>query len=249
MPRWERQAESFNGGKASAAGADRPGDELGEREIGRAQVDIEGDEDLTCADNGCAGREMEGGAAGIGRAGGIGEGGFAKRFELAMPHMFEETALGDKSRFAVEIDGNRKLGGHATADRVSEFNALRHCGIGQGNERQNVEGAQARVNAAVGAEVDEVASFTGGNEGRLGDGVGTSGKGDDAAVVIPIAGAVENQDAGDAAHGGSDAVDARNVAAFREVRDAFDDCVFQAALTFQPVRLKTMRPSRTTMPT
>ncbi len=72
-------------------------------------------------------------------------------------------------------------------------------------------------------EVNQLGGFSDAAEGGLGDGVRLAGDGDDAAVMVGVAFAVEEIHARDFAHGGDDGVNFGQIAAFGKIWNRFDE--------------------------
>ena len=67
--------------------------------------------------------------------------------------------------------------------------------------------------------------------------------------MIPVARTIENQDARNSIDHGDKSIDPREIAAFRKIGNTLNQLFAQAALTFQPVRLNAIFPSRIAIPT
>ena len=148
---------------------------------------------------------------------------FAQAFELAFADIFEVGALGALRRSFVEINGNAVALPDFAANFFRERDAVFDRDAFDGNERHYVGRAQARVRAGVAREVDQFGGFADAAKGRFGDGVGLAREGNHAAVVVGVAFAVEQKNAGHFAHGRHDGVDFGGIAAFGEIRNAFDE--------------------------
>ena len=78
------------------------------------------------------------------------------------------------------------------------------------------------MRAGVLGEVDQFRGFSDSAQGCFGHRFRLAGQGDDAAVVVGVAFAIEQVHAGDLAHRGDDGVDLCGIAPFGEIRNAFD---------------------------
>jgi hypothetical protein len=104
------------------------------------------------------------------------------------------------------------------------------------------------MNAAMLGEINEIARHGHRAYGRIDYSRGVAGESDDTAVMIGIAGAMENKRAADACDGAFDGCDGIQIAPFGEVRNAFEKGS-QAAPALQRVRLMARLPSRMAMAT
>ena len=90
-----------------------------------------------------------------------------------------------------------------------------------GDERNDIGCAHARVRALMLGEIDQFGGLADAANGGFLNGLALADQSDDAAVVVGIHLAVEKIDAGNF-HGVDDGVDFGWVAAFGKIRDAFD---------------------------
>lgn len=105
------------------------------------------------------------------------------------------------------------------------------------------------MNPAVQVQIDQLRSFRSRANSRFDHSIARGGERDNAAVVVRIAGSIEHQGAGYVRNRGFERIDARKVAAFGEVRNTLNQGRAQLALALERIRLKTMFPSRITIPT
>src|SRR3984957_378256 len=168
---------------------------------------------------------MQRGVADVGSAVGI-VGNFGEQpFELALANSFEIGAVGTLGRGFVKINRNFVAVPDFTADLFGQGHAVFDGNTFHRDKGDDVGGAHARVRAGMFGEVDELGGFADAAQGGFGDRFGFAGQGHDAAVVIGIAFAIENVDAGDFAHGGDDGVNLGDVAAFGKIRNTLDDAL------------------------
>jgi hypothetical protein len=215
-------ADGFDAVEAAVCGADVAGDGAGGGDVGLLEVDVVGDEEAAGTDGGGSGGDVELGAADVGAAGGVAEGGVAEALELAAANVFEEDAVGAGGSGSVEVDGDAVATPDEEASLSGEDGAVGEGGSADGDEGDNVGGADAGVDAVLGGEVDELSGFACGADGGFDDASGRAGEGDDGAVVGGVEGPIEQAHAFDLG-GGDDLCDLGGVGAFREVGDALDD--------------------------
>ena len=112
--------------------------------------------------------------------------------------------------------------GDLASEGVRDGDALLHRYAGQRHERDDIHGAEARVLALVRAHVD--LEVRGGDERVRGGchGVRVAGECEDRAVVVDVAGLIEEPDARNVADGFREPVDHVAAAALADVRHAFD---------------------------
>ena len=72
-------------------------------------------------------------------------------------------------------------------------------------------------------QVNQLGGFADATQRCFGNGFGFAGDGDDAAVVVGVAFAIEQIHAGHFAHGRDDGVNFGRVAPFGEIRNTFDE--------------------------
>jgi hypothetical protein len=86
------------------------------------------------------------------------------------------------------------------------------------NERADVHGAYARMNSRMGSEIDSLSGNAGQAHCRVHHKLGASGEGEDGAMVILVAGLIEQR----RSHGVGQRGDYHGVAPFGEIRYALD---------------------------
>jgi hypothetical protein len=217
-----KDSDGFDPVEAAVGGAYIAGDGSGGGDVGLLEVDVIGDEEAAGSDGRGTGGFVKIGTADVGAAAGIAAGSVAKAFELAAADVFEKDTVGAGGGSSVEVDGDAVATPDEKAGLAGEDGALSERGAADGDEGDDVGGADAGVDAALRGEVDEFGGFAGGAGGCFDDARGRAGDGDDGAVVRRVEGPVEKTHAVDL-HGGDDLPDLGRVGAFREVRDTLDD--------------------------
>jgi len=215
-------ADGFDTVEATIGGADVAGDGAGGCDVRLLKVDVVGDEKAASTDGTGACGLVKFWAADVGAAGSIAACGIAETFELAAADIFEQDAVGARGGGSVEIDGNTVAAPDEEAGLTREDGALGEGGSADGDEGDDIGGADAGMHAVLGCEVDEFGGFAGGADGSLDDAAGRAGDGDDGAIVCGVERPIEEAHAFDL-HGGDDLLDLGCVGAFREVWDALDD--------------------------
>src|SRR5260370_1863181 len=204
------------------SGADVAGDGASSGDVGSFEVDVVGDEKAAGSDGAGPGSLVKFGAADVGAAGGIAAGGVAQAFELAAAHVFELNAIGPGGGGSVEVDGDAVAAPEEEAGLAGEDGAVGEGRTVDGDEGDDVGGADARMNASLLREIDQFGGFACGADCGFDNAGGRAGDGDDGTVVGLVEGPVQQTNAFDL-HGGDDLGDLGCVGAFGEVRDAFDD--------------------------
>ena len=139
-------------------------------------------------------------------------------FELAAPDRGEVLAVRRARRRAVQVRGDAELAPDARGGAVRQRDRVVERRVAERNERQHVERADPRVRAAVRAQVDSLVRDARQRDRRGDDLRAAADRGDHAAMVNGIAGAVH-----DARplrfHRGGGGVDHLRVASLAQVRD------------------------------
>ena len=139
--RGEAETERFDTGQAAAAGSYGAGDLLCDANVCCGQVDVESDEDFAGADDDGAGSGVKGRAAEIGRTG-------------SASGIFQLAAFGTAGRRFIKIDGNTQFVPNASSGTMRQFSAIGKRDAAEGNERQDVQSAEARVNPFMTGEIN-----------------------------------------------------------------------------------------------
>ncbi len=134
----------------------------------------------------------------------------------------QPPSLRTERRVAVEV--HRQLEAHRDllAEAAGQVDALLDPRAAERHERDDVDGADARVRAGVLLHVDQLQRAADRRGRSAHDRLGTAGEGHDAAVVRLIARVVEHRDAIDLADGSDDLLDDLRAPPFAEVRHALD---------------------------
>ena len=82
------------------------------------------------------------------------------------------------------------------------------------------------MNALMLIQINQIASDTGSAHGTLDNSITFSGKGDNTAVVVTVACAMQDAGAANRGNGRLQRVDPGRIAAFRKIRNALDEQVF-----------------------
>ena len=126
------------------------------------------------------------------------------------------------ARRTVAADGHFQLGFDSLGQCARPFGARLEPGARERNQRHDVGGAEARMDALVAGNVDVLLGGRDTAEGALGHGGGRTDEGVDGAVVVGIAVDRAQIDAGHRANGIRDGVDHVLSTAFGNVRYTFD---------------------------
>jgi hypothetical protein len=161
------------------------GNFIGDRDILGGQVDVEGDQWVTRADDNRPGfgqflRAVIGVAFGFDADFGF------DGFVLAFADGLQAGAVGFERGFFVQVDRDAQLLADTLAQVAGHGDALVHADAGNRDKRHDIGGAQARMFAAVLVEVDQFGGFFDGLEGGFLDGGWRPGVGDDGAVVVAV---------------------------------------------------------------
>ena len=149
----ERHANRFDMRKPAAGFPDAPGNPARKIQVRAVQVDIEGDQELACADCCCPCAGMQLRLAKVRRS--LGESDLLlKRLELPPPDDLQPPALRAKGSFFVEVDRDARLSRKTLCKRSSQGDRISHLGVAKRDERDNVHCADPGVCAPVVAQVD-----------------------------------------------------------------------------------------------
>ena len=187
-------ANGLDAVKTAVGGANVAGDGARGGDVGSVEVDVVGDEEAAGTDGAGTGGLVKFGAADIGAAGSVAAGGIAEAFELALADVFELDAVGTGGGGSVEVDGNAVAAPDEQACLAGEHGALGEGGPADGDEGDDVGGADAGVNAVLLGEVDQFGGFACGADGRFDDCRRRAGDRDDGAIVRGIERPVEQAD-------------------------------------------------------
>ena len=217
-----QKSSAFHESHSAAREAHCFGDFLRDVDVGRVEENVISDEKLARAYDGGSGCGMHAGFAEVRTARGIGGDLCADAFELAAANIFETLALGDSGGGFVQVYGNLVALPDLLADMVGHGDAVFNGDAVDRDEGNDVGRAHARMRARVDVEVDEFGGLAHAADGGFLNGLALADQSDDAAVVIGVHFAIEQVDAGHF-HGVDDGVNFGFVAAFREIRNTFDE--------------------------
>src|SRR5208282_2077911 len=198
------------------------GDFLRDVDVGRVEEDVVGDEKLARSHDGCSGGGMNARFAEVGAAGGIGRYLVANAFKLPAANVFQILAFGGGRSRLVEIDRDLIALPDLLADVTRHGYTIFKGDAFDGDEGDDIGCAHARVRAFVIVEVDQLGGLACAEDDGFLNGLAFAGQRDDRAVVIEVALAVEQVDAGHF-HGVDDEVYSVFFAAFGKIGNALDE--------------------------
>src|SRR4029077_2182650 len=123
----------------------------------------------------------------------------------------------------IEIDWNLKALPYLFSDLARDGDTVLNGHALNGDKRNHVGGADARMCALMLGEVDQLRGLAYAANRRLGNGFAIADNGYDAPVMVGIHLAIQQRDAGNF-HGVDNGVNYGFVAAFREIGNAFNEC-------------------------
>ena len=177
--RFQVHTHGFSIAQPAAREANGFGDLVGSSDIRSIQIDVVGDQEFSCAHDGCPGGGMQPWLAHIGRPVGIGQHFLAQAFELPSADIFKVGAFGPQRRSLVEVDGNTVALPDFAANFLGQHNAVFNCHAFDGDEGNHVGGSQARVCPGVARQVNQLSCFADPAQRGLGYGLGLTGQRDD----------------------------------------------------------------------
>ena len=189
----ELESEGLHRGKSAGGFADLLCDLLRDLHVRGVELHVESDERRTRADNDRARLRVEHRGSRI--RGVRCREQLAEALVLRLADVREADALRTQGGPRIEIDGDLVPLGDLASEGVRQSDALLHRHAGERDERHDVHSAEARVLSLVRAHVD--LEVRGGDERVRGgcNGVGVAREGEDGAVVIDVAGLIEEPDA------------------------------------------------------
>src|ERR1051326_5908541 len=198
--------------------------------VHRVQVHVVCDEELARADDGGAALRDELGRTEVGLPVVMRDLLF-QPFVLSLANVGEVAAVRRARGELVEIDGELQLGANALAEAAGEDGAFIHRHVGDGNEGDDVGGADTRVRAAVRRHVDQFDAFLDEAEGRLEHRLRLADERDDSAVRIRARIDVEERDNADGRRRLRDGLINLRPPALGDVRYALDELHAAAMLS------------------
>src|SRR5205085_7288153 len=157
-----------------------------DRQVARVQRDVVRDQKRSHADDASARGRVYARLSNVRRARGVRADLRAQQLESSAPHVRKIFSFGPLCRALVEIDGDAQLAPDSLARTPRERDALLYADAADGDERQNVARAHARVLPRVRVEVNQLRSARHNAHRRLDDRTGRRDEGDDRAVVIRV---------------------------------------------------------------
>jgi len=146
----------------------------------------------------------------------------AQTLELAAADVLEVHAIRTARRRFIEVDGDGEAAPNLLRHLLRQPDTILHRDSLDGNEGDDVGGADARVHAGVVVQVDQLNRPPHAAESGLGYRLGRPGEGDNEPVMVGVELRIENDDAGRGADRGDNGIDFRGIPALREVGDALD---------------------------
>src|SRR5208282_2630159 len=168
------------------------------------------------------GRRMHAGLAEIRLARGIGLYFGTYAFELTAADILQVLPFGRGRGGFVKIDRDLEAFRNLGADVARHGDAVFNRHTIDRNKGHDIGCSHARVRTLVFREIDQLGGLPYPANGGFLNGFTLADQGDHAAVVVGIHLAVEEIDPGDL-HGFDNGIDFGGVAAFREIRNAFDE--------------------------
>ena len=229
----ELESERLHRGKAARGFADLFRDPLRDLHVRGVELDVERDERRPRADDDRARLRVEHRGSGVGRVRRREH--VAETLVLRLADVREADALRTRGGARVEVDGDLVPLGDLAPEGVRQSDAFFHRHAGQRHERHDIHRAEARVLALVRAHVD--LEVRGGDQRVRGgcNGVGVAGEREDRAVVIDVAGLIEEPDARNVADGFRESVDHVAAAALADVGHAFHQPRHGRSLASSPI--------------
>jgi len=210
--------------QAAAGMADGAGDPVGDPDVGRVQVDVEGDQEGARADDGRP-RRAEGRRAEVRGAVGIGGDALLQPFIFARADGRQVLALRTGRCRFVEVNRDAQFAAHPLPQAAGDGYAVGHGRPAQGHEGHDIRRADAGMLPAMLVQVDQPGGGRDGGVSGLLHRLRRADEGHHGAVVVGVAAGVQDGHAGHGADGGHDLGDDLRAAAFAEVGDTFNERV------------------------
>src|ERR1019366_2517266 len=201
IARGQHNAHGLHGAEAAAGEADGLGDAFGDGDVGRVEVDVIGHQKLARAGDGGASGGVADGVADIRIARRHGAHFLYERLKLAAAYVLQVGAFRPARRGFVQVDRDSQLAPDLGAQALGELHALFQGDAFDRDEGDYVGGADAGVGALLFGEIDQGDGLFHRAEGGLGYGGGGTGGRQDAAVMIGIGFAVQQDHLGDVENG------------------------------------------------
>src|SRR5262249_35085421 len=199
----DRDLREMSGGEVDTHGldetdtavraADGLGNLAGDADIAGVEVNVVGDQELSCAHDDGAGGRVANGVADVGAAGfDYAHLGY-ERFELAAADVLEIGAFGPTRGSFVEVNRHLQVGPDALGGAFREGRAVFD---GDSLEGDDIRGAEAWVSALMFGEVDQLDGAGDRAVGGFSDGFWRADESEDGAVVVGVGFPVEEDDVG-----------------------------------------------------
>src|SRR2546423_9857003 len=219
------EAERLQVQQSAVALAHGARDATCDRQVARVQRDVVRDQKRPQADIASVRHRVHRRLTNVRRARGVRADLRAQQLEAAAPHVREIFSFGPQRRALVEVDGDAQLAPDSLARTPRERDALFDADAADGDERQHVARAHARVLPGLRVEVDQLRRARDDAHRRLDDRTGRRDEGDDRAVVIRVNVRAEDERALDRLDRLDQARDHLGLAPLAEVWYTLDDAI------------------------
>jgi hypothetical protein len=139
--------------------------------------------------------------------------------------ILEWDALGTGGGSFIEIDWNAEFVPDVLAGAMGDGGAIFQRSALEGNERDHVRGAHARMDSVVTPQINALHGGGDPAQGGFGYRLWCAGKSDHGAVMVGVHLRAQQHNIGDGTNGLPDRVESFGVAAFGKIRDALDQGV------------------------
>src|ERR1700722_5596607 len=185
-PALYQHAHRFDPVQTAAGGAERFGDRPGRGYVRTLEIQVVGDEELACSYGAGSRSGMEFGTTQIRTPGCIPQHLLAEAFKLALANLLQQRPVGPGGGCFVKINGDVGLPPDFEAGLASENGALSKSDAAHGHKGNHIRGADARMNAALGRQINELGCFAGSPHGGLDDSLGWNGTGGHGAGMVAV---------------------------------------------------------------
>src|SRR5262249_47168885 len=164
---------------------------LSDFDIGRAQKNVVGDQELTRPHDACTRGGMKAGVAVVGPAGRIRADFVANSFELSAADVLQTLPLRGRSRGLVEVNRNFVALPNLLSNVARHSHAIFDSNAFDGDEGDDVGSAQPRVRTLVMIQIDQLSGLAYSSNGSFLDRLSLADESDHAAIVVGVHFAVE----------------------------------------------------------
>src|SRR3989338_8860657 len=220
--RLQQDSQSLHRRQSASRGAHRAGNGPGDSQIVGPEINVEGDQHVASTDRGGARCGMKPRLADIRSAGRISRNDRLQFLKTPTPNGCEVFPIWEQRGGFVEINRNLIAVPQLLSGAMGDGDTIRQSYPLQGNERDHVSGADARVFAAVAVEIDERHGLTVRAHRRLFNAAGRSHKGDYRAVVVRVHVSVQEMNPCDTSNHPGNPFHLQRITAFAEVGYALD---------------------------